>query len=90
MRISPTLAVTETDGGKAIVCLGCGARIGPAGAPWKSHAVLRERPIGDQDGIGNSDHRVVLREFGCPGCGALLDTETALDGDPFLDDVLFV
>ena len=33
--------------------------------------------------------RVLLRRFCCPGCGALLDCETALEGDPFLDDVLF-
>jgi len=33
---------------------------------------------------------VVLRRFFCPQCSALLDTETALAGDPYLDDVLFV
>jgi len=33
---------------------------------------------------------VVLRRFSCPGCGALLDTETAMPDDPFLDDVLDV
>jgi acetone carboxylase gamma subunit len=33
---------------------------------------------------------VVLRKFGCPSCGALLDTETAMPEDPFLDDVLDV
>ena len=33
---------------------------------------------------------VVLRRFFCPQCSALLDTETALVGDPYLDDVLFV
>ena len=31
---------------------------------------------------------VRLRQFCCPGCGALLDSETALAGDPFLDDVV--
>lgn len=90
MRISPTLAITTTDRGKTIVCVACGARLGPAGAPWKSHAVLREQPVRDQGGIDTSQYRVILREFACPGCGALLDAETALDGDPFLDDVLLV
>jgi acetone carboxylase gamma subunit len=32
----------------------------------------------------------MLRQFCCPACGALLDTETALPGDPFLDDVVVV
>ena len=90
MRVSPMLEIAETDTGKAIVCSDCGARLGPAGEPWKPHAVLREWPIRDQSTGDTGDDRVVRREFGCPGCGALLDTETALDGDPFLDDVLFV
>ncbi|MEE8173002.1 MAG: acetone carboxylase subunit gamma [Alphaproteobacteria bacterium] len=30
--------------------------------------------------------QVLLRRFHCPGCGALLDTETALPDDPFLND----
>ena len=34
-------------------------------------------------------NRVVLRRFACPGCGALLDSETALPEDPFLNDILF-
>ncbi len=29
---------------------------------------------------------LLLREFMCPGCGALLDSEVALPGDPFLKD----
>ncbi|MDB5999601.1 MAG: Acetone carboxylase gamma subunit, partial [Rhizobacter sp.] len=33
---------------------------------------------------------VVLRRFSCPQCGGLLDTETAMPDDPFLDDVLDV
>ena len=32
--------------------------------------------------------QVLLRRFFCPGCGALLDTETALPGDPFLNDIV--
>jgi acetone carboxylase gamma subunit len=30
----------------------------------------------------------MLRQFGCPGCGALLDSEMALPGEPFLDDIV--
>ena len=88
--LSPTLAIGDGEAGKVMQCAGCGARLGPAGAPWKSHAVLREEPIGDLDGMDESASRVVRRQFTCAGCGALLDTETALAGDPFLDDLLFV
>jgi len=34
------------------------------------------------------DPDVVIRQFCCPACGALLDSETALPGDPFLEDVV--
>ncbi len=30
----------------------------------------------------------ILRLFSCRGCGALLDTETALQKEPFLDDTV--
>jgi acetone carboxylase gamma subunit len=30
----------------------------------------------------------LLRRFLCPGCCTLLDSETALPGDPFLEDVV--
>ena len=32
--------------------------------------------------------QAILRQFGCPGCGALLDSEMALPGEPFLDDIV--
>ena len=38
--------------------------------------------------IYTTDERLLLREFACPGCGGLLDTEIALPGDPFLEDSL--
>jgi acetone carboxylase gamma subunit len=38
----------------------------------------------------NVESRVVLRRFSCPRCGHLLDTETALPDDPFLEDLVRV
>lgn len=58
--------------------------------PWKLKASLRERPVRDLGGVHVSPEQVVIREFFCPSCRALLDTETALKGDPFLDDVVFL
>ncbi len=85
-RISPTLQV---NGKGEIVCVQCGHGLGPAGAPWKQNAKIGEKPM---RGVGGAPYsageNVLLRSFFCPGCGALLDTETAMPGDPFLDDVL--
>ena len=85
-RISSTLESNSKD---KIACVKCGHGLGPAGAPWKQNARLGEKPMRGAGGAPYSaGEQVLLRTFFCPGCGALLDTETALPGDPFLDDVV--
>ena len=54
-------------------------------------ARLDEVPMQGAGGAPYSNaERVLLRRFYCPGCGALLDTESALAGDPFLTDIVRV
>ena len=87
-RISATLVV---DAERAVACAACGHALGPAGEPWKPHARLDEQPIQGTGGAPYTNaERVLLRRFFCPGCGALLDTESALAGDPFLTDIVRV
>jgi len=70
-------------------CRACGHDLAQAGTPWKAAARLVERPMKGAGGKAYSAGAAVrLRQFCCPNCGALLDTETALAGDPFLDDVV--
>jgi acetone carboxylase gamma subunit len=84
-RISPTLTLT----GGQICCNGCGCALAAAGQSWKTHAALSTVPVRDLPGAGSGlDQQVVLRRFGCPKCLRLLDTETALPSDPFLEDVV--
>ena len=45
-----------------------------------------ERKLADVAPVYTTSDNLLLREFVCPGCGALLDTEIALPGDPFLED----
>lgn len=91
IRMSPTLEIAAGDSGPVVHCSGCGHALGAAGAPWKQAAELVETQINKlpQATYSTSDD-VVLRRFHCPGCGRLLDAETAVRGDPFLGDVLFV
>jgi acetone carboxylase gamma subunit len=88
--LSATLVV-EGEGARAeVACRACAARLGPASGIWKDHAIRRETPL-DRVGIAAFDTGapgVVLRQFFCPGCGALLDTETARPSDPVLVDRL--
>ncbi len=87
-RISATLVVDEA---RQISCMGCGHALGPAGAPWKPAARCDEVPLKGAAGTPYTNApRVLLRRFYCPGCGALLDSESALPGDPFLNDVVKV
>ncbi len=85
MRISESLLIAK---GKT-ACAACGYALAKAGAPWKAHAALTTQAVRALPGAGSAiEERVVLRLFSCPGCAALLDTETALPEDPFLEDVL--
>lgn len=85
--LSPTLVV---DAGSRIACRACGAPLCGAGEPWKDHATVREAPLREAGGpiYDTGDDAVVLRRFHCPACGAALDTETAVVGDPYLHDTL--
>lgn len=86
--ISATLILTD---GSEIACAGCGQVLGPGGQPWKQAATLSETPMRGAAGAPYSAAEdALLRRFLCPGCGTLLDSETALPGDPFLDDVVEV
>jgi acetone carboxylase gamma subunit len=74
-----------------ICCASCSAPVALANASWKKKAALSTVPVGALPGAGsNVESRVVLRRFCCPRCGHLLDTETALPDDPFLEDLVKV
>ena len=88
--LSQSLIVAEDRDGAMVGCRACHHALVRAQDAWKPHAVMRERRFHDIDPIYTTDGALLLREFFCPGCGALLDTEVALPGDPFLDDRLVV
>jgi acetone carboxylase gamma subunit len=74
-----------------ICCASCSAPVAPANTSWKKKAALSTLPVSALPGAGsNVESRVVLRRFSCPRCGHLLDTETALPDDPFLEDLVKV
>jgi acetone carboxylase gamma subunit len=86
-RISETLFVEAGH----ICCASCAHRLAPANGGWKSAAALSTVAVAALPGAGMNVHpQVVLRRFCCPKCGHLLDTETALPEDPFLEDVVRV
>lgn len=89
-HLSPTVAVYRNGSGAVTACAACGQTLGPASDPWKEHAVQRETPLLAAGGPAwDTGHEgVVLRQFFCPSCAALLDTETATECDALLIDRL--
>jgi acetone carboxylase gamma subunit len=84
-RISATLSVADG----SICCASCGHQLAPAGTSWKQHAALLTTLVKSLPGAGSAiEERVVLRQFCCPSCADLLDTETAMPDDSFLEDVV--
>jgi len=86
-RISSTLVAKD----RMTCCAACGHALAPLGKSWKQHAAVSTVAATSLPGAGTGlDRRVVLRRFACPNCLRLLDTETALPEDPFLEDVVMV
>lgn len=84
-RMSPTLSIESGH----VVCAGCNHSLVREGSGWKHAAVLSEVVAASMPGAPSAMHpTLLLRRFSCPNCGELLDTETAMAEDPFLDDVL--
>ncbi|MEJ8572781.1 acetone carboxylase subunit gamma [Microbaculum marinum] len=85
---SATIDRVAGTNGETLVCRSCGHGLGPADAVWKEAARLEEGPLRETGGavFEATDPKLLLRRFYCPGCGVALDTETALEGEPFLVD----
>jgi acetone carboxylase gamma subunit len=87
--MSQTLSPTLERRGDTIRCRRCGHALAACGSPWKRSSVVKEIPTDElvcEAGTGTA--ATILRLFVCPGCGVLLDSETALNGEPFLEDMV--
>ena len=76
--------------GAPVTCKHCGQSLGGADGNWKESASVQETPMQNLGGPYSSGGDVLLRSFSCPGCGILVDTETAMQGDPYLNDRLLI
>jgi acetone carboxylase gamma subunit len=79
-------------GRERIVRCGCGHDFSEYRTNWKEHALVYERDPQDEkifsQASAPSADWMVLREFYCPGCGTLLDTEGVPKGYPFIFNCL--
>src|SRR5439155_22467955 len=88
--LSLTVAVVR----EAACCTRCRRRLARAPGSWKRGAAVAETPLGPAAAkffvapvARRRSPRVVLREFFCPTCATLLETEVVLEGTPIEADV---
>lgn len=88
-RLNEALGIARLDGTLMVVCR-CGAVICQAAQPYKIHVPAAAYPLGrfipDWTEPGDAANRLELREYYCPGCATLLETEVSRPDDPLLVD----
>jgi N-methylhydantoinase B len=88
-QISEYLQFYDSDSGRSIQCKLCGEIICSADTQWKSEVPKRELPISKSGPLRAENNTFFLREFYCPFCATLHDTEVILEGDePLYDEIL--
>ena len=88
--ISEYLEIVASNEGQYIRCRKCRTLICRKRENYKEHSIMREYPI-TQAGPGITPYkkteRFILREFYCPGCFTLLETEVNLKDAPLIWDI---
>jgi acetone carboxylase gamma subunit len=80
MQLLENLSIDGVGDGAAFVCGRCSHRLGPTTESYKDLCGLRERKIAEIGRLFEDPRRFVndefvYREFVCPNCGGLFDTE---------------
>ncbi|MDP2719614.1 MAG: acetone carboxylase subunit gamma [Dehalococcoidia bacterium] len=84
------LGTKTQDKRKVVYCSSCGHVFGPISGNYKLHALISEGPIsraGPQTDPLNKNKKYVFRQFCCPGCYRLLESEIVLRGSPVEWDI---
>ncbi|WP_276259053.1 hydantoinase B/oxoprolinase family protein [Haloglomus litoreum] len=84
LRLGEALAVVAAGDDHYVACDRCGTVLSAMDEGWKDAVAVRARPVADAGQYHASDDAFRLREFACPACATLLDTEVAREEDPFL------
>jgi len=92
VQVLENLRSREQDGKAVYVCDRCGAEVGSAKDNYKHHCPYRERPVEEVGRLFGDprrfvDDEIVFREFLCPSCGGLFDTEINRRSEPPVHDI---
>jgi len=85
-RLSEYLTVSKENDKSIIRCAKCQHPFCEATENCKHHALMREVAPSQRGELYAPSKRFVFREFYCPQCGTMFDTEIRLRGQPFVWD----
>lgn len=80
------LRCDNSDGEPSVSCVGCGQTLAEGAAAWKSNLRPTKSPMNEIITAYTTIDGVSLRQYACPGCGVLLDSEIVYEDDPPLLD----
>jgi acetone carboxylase gamma subunit len=91
-KLGEYLDVVAGEEGPRIRCAKCGYDLGPARGNYKEHTLLRRGRLEDAGPLVGDPKRFIddemeLREYFCPGCVTLLDSEINRAAAPLLWDI---
>lgn len=85
------LEVLDAADGRVYACGRCDESLGSTADNYKDHCAVVRTPVKDlprfRDPAMHVDALIEYRQFCCPGCGVILDTEVAPSDAPFNHDV---
>lgn len=80
------LQVSESNGSRFVQCRWCGESICQANEKWKDVVPNKDFPPSKAGPFRTENDLIHLREFYCPACATLLETEILMKGDSHLSD----
>jgi N-methylhydantoinase B len=88
LRLGEHVAVVADGATRYVACGACEAVLAEMGPDWKGETAVSGRPVSEAGLYRDCPDDLRLREFCCPACGRLLDTEMAFADDPHLEQVV--
>ncbi len=92
MQATENLRVRREGGTLHYCCVKCDTDLGTVRDNYKEHCLREDNTILHAAPLSGDPQRYIdarpeFRQFFCPGCGALVENEIALKGEPLLRDL---
>jgi N-methylhydantoinase B len=92
LEVTQNIDLRARDGQAVYCCSKCSTDIGLLGGNYKDHCIHINQHVSKSNLLIGDPERFIddvpqFRQFICPGCGALIENEIAMQDEPFLMDV---